>query len=268
MASAADDTSAFETILYDVDDEGVCTIRLNRPDRLNALDQRMMAELEEAMGKAIVDHGVRGIILTGAGDRAFAAGANIHEFTALDAISGQQFAARGQRIFDAIETSPKPVVAAVNGFALGGGCELALACHLRVASETARFGQPEVNLGLIPGYGGTQRLPRIVGRGIALEKILTGDPITAQRAYEIGLANRIAPAEALMSTARDLLLKILSRAPVAVALSLQAVHSSDRPLHEGLALEATLFGQVCATEDFKEGVEAFLGKRTPAFVGR
>lgn len=259
---------AFESLRYDLDEEGVCTITLDRPERLNALDQQLMRELEQALELAIASEAVRGIILTGAGERAFAAGANIQEFTELDALSGQWFAERGQRVFDRIEASPKPIVAAVNGFALGGGCELALACHLRVASETARFGQPEVNLGLIPGYGGTQRLPRIVGRGRALELILTGEPVTAQRAYEIGLANRVAPAEALLPTARELLLKILSRAPRAVALALQAVRASDLPLRQGQELEAALFGQVCATDDFREGVDAFLGKRSPAFKGR
>ncbi len=175
---------------------------------------------------------------------------------------------RGQGVFTQIETMSKPVVAAVNGFALGGGCELAMACHLRVASESAQFGQPEVQLGLIAGYGGTQRLPRLVGRGIAAEMLLTGDRVSAQRAYETGLVNRVVPAEALLETAREFVLKIASKAPVAVAMTLQALRAADLPLPQGLQQEAALFAQCVATEDFVEGVGAFLNKQTPEFQGR
>jgi enoyl-CoA hydratase len=258
----------FDTLLYDLDDEGVLTITLNRPDKLNALNAQVLGDLFEAFEDARHDEAVRGVIVTGAGDRAFAAGADIKKFVDLDPVSGQRFAAFGQRVFDAIESMPKPVVAAVNGFALGGGCELAMACHLRVASETARFGQPEVNLGLIPGYGGTQRLPRLVGRGVATEMILTGEPIKAQRAFEVGLVNRVTGPEALLAAARDLVLTIASRAPVAVELSLQAIRGADLPAAQGLELEAALFGQVCGTDDFREGVAAFLNKRAANFSGQ
>jgi enoyl-CoA hydratase len=256
------------TLLYDVDADGVCTITLNRPDKLNAINGRVLSDLQRAFRRARTDDAVRGVILTGSGDRAFAAGADIGQFAGLDAINGHRFALRGQAVLSAIEAMAKPVVAAVNGFALGGGCELALACHLRVASETAQFGLPEVSLGLIPGYGGTQRLPRVVGRGIATEMILTGDRIPAQRAYEVGLVNRVTAADALLPTARELVLSIASKAPVAVAMALQAIRATDLPQPQGLQTEAALFGQVCATQDFEEGISAFLNKRKPEFEGR
>lgn len=260
--------SPYATLLYDVDAEGICTITLNRPDKLNAINTRVLAELQKAFRQARTDDAVRGVILTGSGDRAFAAGADIQQFTDLDALTGHRFALRGQNVFNAIEQMSKPVVAAVNGFALGGGCELALACHLRVASENAQFGQPEVSLGLIPGYGGTQRLPRLVGRGIATELILSGDRISAQRAYEIGLVNHVATPEALLQVARDLVLRIARKAPLAVAMALQALRSTELPLAQGLQMEAALFGQCCGTEDFQEGVIAFLNKQEPEFRGR
>src|SRR5690606_4355813 len=208
--------ASFETLLYDLDADGVATITLNRPDALNALNQRMVAELGTAFRQAHRDDAVRGVILTGAGEKAFAAGADIAEFAGMEALDGHRFALRGQAVFTQIEAMPKPVVAAVNGFALGGGCELAMACHLRVASETAQFGQPEVALGLVPGDGGTQRLPRLVGRGIAAELLLTGDRISAQRAYAVGLVNHVATPEALLSVAKERVLVIASKAPVAV----------------------------------------------------
>ncbi|HLT46796.1 MAG TPA: enoyl-CoA hydratase-related protein, partial [Rubricoccaceae bacterium] len=257
----------FSTLLYDVDADGVATITLNRPEQLNALSRRTVAELGAAFRKARHDEAVRGVIVTGAGDRAFAAGADIAEFAEMDPIEGHRFALAGQAVFNQIEAMPKPVVAAVNGFALGGGCELAMACHLRVASESAQFGQPEVNLGLIPGYGGTQRLPRLVGRGIAAELLLAGERITAQRAYEVGLVNRVATAEALLGVAKELVVTIAGKAPVAVAFALQALRAADLPLAQGLAQEAALFGQCCATEDFAEGVGAFLNRRKPEFQG-
>jgi enoyl-CoA hydratase len=258
----------FETLLYEVDDEGVLLITINRPDKLNALNAGVLDDLDRAFRSASDDAAVRGVVLTGAGPKSFVAGADIRQFTELNALSAYRFALRGQEVFNRIEGLPKPVVAAVNGYALGGGCELTLACHLRVASEKAIFGQPEVNLGLIPGYGGSQRLPRIVGRGLALEMVLTGESVSAQRAYEIGLANYVVPAEETISKAREIVQVIGSRAPVAVSLALDAVRASDLPLAEGLRHEAALFGAACATEDFKEGVDAFLNRRNADFKGK
>ena len=258
----------FQTLLYDVDAEGVATITLHRPDALNALSRRLVAELSGAFREARRDDAVRGIVLTGSGEKAFAAGADISEFAEMDPLAAHRFAMNGQGVFNAIESSPKPVVAAVNGFALGGGCELAMACHLRVAAETAQFGQPEVNLGLIAGYGGTQRLPRLVGLGVATEMLLTGDRVSAQRAYETGLVNRVVPQSEVVAVARELVLKIASKAPVAVALTLQALRASDQPLAQGLGVEAALFAQCTSTEDFVEGVGAFLNRSKPEFVGR
>lgn len=258
----------FETLLFDVDADGVCTITLNRPDRLNAINAQVLEDLRTAFGRVEADETVRGVVLTGAGEKAFAAGADIKQFTGLDPVAAQRFALSGQAVLNAIEDCPKPVVAAVNGFALGGGCELAMSCHMRIASEAAQFGQPEVNLGLIPGYGGTQRLPRLVGRGIATELILTGDRISAERAAEIGLVNRVVSPDQLLETARDLIRKIAAKAPVAVALSLSAIRAMDLPQLDGLQLEAALFGQACSTEDFEEGVTAFLEKRKADFKGR
>lgn len=257
---------AFETLLYAVED-GIALVTINRPDKLNALNAAVLADLDRAFDEARRDDAVRAIILTGAGEKAFVAGADISQFTRLDARSGHRFALAGQAVFDRIEATPKPVVAAVNGFALGGGCELALACHLRTASEHAQFGQPEVNLGIIPGYGGTQRLPRIVGRGLAAELILTGDRIGAQRAYEIGLVNRVFPAGELIEQTKAFVRTIIAKAPIAVGLALEALRASDLPLREGLGFEAALFGQACSTEDFREGAAAFLERRKPVFKG-
>ena len=257
----------FETLLTDIDGDGVLTITLNRPEALNALSQQLVAEMAQAIRMARQDS-VRGVVITGAGEKAFAAGADISEFAGMEPLDAHRFAARGQAVFNQIEGLPKPVVAAVNGFALGGGCELAMACHLRVASETAQFGQPEVNLGLIAGYGGTQRLPRLVGRGIATEMLLTGDRIPADRAYAIGLVNRVVPPAELLDTARQLVLTFASKAPVAVAMTLQAVRATDLPLPQGLQQEAALFAQCAATDDFAEGVMAFLNREKPQFTGR
>jgi enoyl-CoA hydratase len=258
----------FETLRYEVDDDGLATITIHRPDKLNALNAAVLSDLDRAFRQARGDAAVRGIILTGAGDRSFVAGADIQQFPELDALDGHRFALRGQAVFNRIEELSKPVVAAVNGFALGGGCELAMACHLRVAAENAVFGQPEVNLGIIPGYGGTQRLPRLVGLGLATELILTGDRIAAQRAYEIGLVNRVVPADDLLATAKDLLRTIAAKGPLAISFALEALRASDQPLREGLRHEAALFGQTCATEDATEGATAFLERREPDFKGR
>ena len=252
----------------DLHDDGVLVLRINRPDKLNALNDTVLDELETAFEKAASDDDVRGIVLTGSGDKSFVAGADISQFAGLDASSGERFARRGQKIFGRIEASAKPVVAAVNGFALGGGCELAMACHLRIASENAQFGQPEVNLGIIPGYGGTQRLPRLVGRGVAAELILTGQRIDARRAYEIGLVNRVVSSDELMEVAEKLVRTIARNAPQAIRMSLEALRASDLPQDDGLDREAELFGEACATEDAKEGAQAFLERRKPVFTGK
>ena len=258
---------SFETLLYEIDD-GIVVITINRPEKLNALNAQVVHELSQAFHQARSDDTVKGVVLTGAGQKSFVAGADIEQFPDLDALKGHRFALRGQAVFNHIEEMPKPVVAAVNGYALGGGCELALACHLRLASENASFGQPEVSLGIIPGFGGTQRLPRLVGRGIATELILTGQRIGAQRAYEIGLVNRVVPLDELLDAARELVATIVAKAPLAVGMALQALRASDLPQHEGLRYEAALFGQTCATADFQEGVAAFLERRKAEFKGK
>lgn len=259
---------AYETLLVAVDDHGVATVTINRPDKLNALNAQVIDDLDAFFTTAEKDDAIRGVILTGAGEKSFVAGADIARFRELDGESGKAFADRGQAVFNRIENLPKPVIAAVNGFALGGGSELALACHIRIASENAVFGQPEVNLGILPGYGGTQRLPRLVGLGIATELILTGNMIKADRAHAIGLANQVVSSEELMYAAHKMMGTILSKAPLAVAMSLEALRVADQPLAVGLQTEAELFGKACDTEDFKEGVEAFLGKRKASFTGR
>ena len=257
-----------ETLLYDVDEDGIAVITINQEDKLNALSATVVGELNKAFRQARGDAAVKGVVLTGAGTKSFVAGADIQQFPDLDALEGHRFALRGQAVFNRIEEMPKPVVAAVNGFALGGGCELAMACHLRIASENASFGQPEVNLGIIPGYGGTQRLPRLVGHGIAMELVLTGARISAERAYEIGLVNKVVPQEELLDAAKEMIRTIASKAPLAVGMALEALRVADLPLRDGLRHEAALFGQACATDDFKEGVAAFLERRKADFQGR
>jgi enoyl-CoA hydratase len=247
----------------------VATITVNRPDKLNALNRTTLNELEQAFTALGADAEVQAVVLTGAGEKAFVAGADIGELADLDALAGKETAQRGQRLFRAIELFPKPVVAAVNGFALGGGCELALACHVRLAAENAQFGLPEVGLGVIPGYGGTQRLARLVGRGRAIEMVLTGQRITAAEAYRIGLVNRVVPAAALADETRALVAAMLEKGPVAVRTALEAIQRGlEMPLDEGLAFEASLFGLVCATQDMREGMRAFLEKRKPQFMNR
>ena len=247
--------------------ERIATLTVNRPDKLNALNGATIAELGTAIDELRSSDDVAAIILTGAG-RAFVAGADIAELANRDAPSLKALAQRGQDVFRRFETSPKPVVAAVNGFALGGGCELAMACHVRIASEKARFGQPEVKLGLIPGYGGTQRLPRLVGKGRALEMLLTGDLIDAQEAYRIGLVNRVVAPEELLATATAMLRQMLANAPLALGLCIETVNRGlDMSLDEALVLEATEFGVLGATRDMAEGTRAFLEKRAPQFSG-
>jgi len=258
----------YETLLYPVDD-GIATITVNRPDKLNALNGTVIRELGEAATRVRRDPAIRGALLTGAGAKAFVAGADISELAGQGAMDGKARSLEGQASFRAFETAGKPVIAAINGFALGGGCELAMACHLRIASETAKFGQPEVKLGLGPGYGGTVRLPRLVGKGRALDLLLTGRMIDAAEALQIGLVNRVVPADRLLDEARAYLAGILEMAPLAVALVLEAVDAGyDLPQADALLLEANHFGLASATTDMQEGTAAFLGKRKAVFTGR
>ena len=258
----------FDNLLLERD-AAVAILTLNRPKVLNALNSQTLTELANAMAACKDDAGVRAIVLTGAGDKSFVAGADINELAALSPVQGKEHARRGQQIFDAIEQLGKPVIAAINGFALGGGCELAMACTLRIAADTARFGQPEINLGLIPGYAGSQRLPRLVGRGVALELLLTGDMIGAQRAYEIGLVNRVVPAADLMTEATRVAHTLAAKAPIAVRYILDAVHQGlDSPFAQGEYLETSLFGTIASSEDMREGTQAFLEKRKAVWQGK
>ena len=258
----------YETLQYEAKDR-IGFVTINRPDKLNALNAKAKAELKELFTDLKSDGGVDIVIVTGAGEKAFVAGTDIKELTELNTDSGRKFSEGGQAVFNAIENLGKPVIAAVNGYALGGGCELALACSVRVASENAKFGQPEVNLGIIPGYGGTQRLARLVGRGKAMELILTGDQIDAREAHRIGLVNAVVPLQELKATAVALAQKILSKGQVAVRLALKAVNMThETTLTDGQALEASLFGVCCGSEDFKEGTRAFLEKRKPEFKNK
>ena len=257
---------AYEFLTFDVADR-IATITVNRPDKLNALNDALMAELGTAIEEARRRTDVSAVLLTGAG-RAFVAGADIAELVDQNAVDGKARSERGQRTFRLFETSPKPTLAAVNGFALGGGCELAMACHLRIASDKAKFGQPEVKLGIVPGYGGSQRLPRLVGKGRALELLMTGDMIDAAEAHRIGLVNRVVAPEALMDTARAILKSIIANGPLAVAHSIEAVDRGlDMSLDDGIALEAAHFGLLSASADKAEGMRAFLEKRPATFTG-
>jgi len=245
----------------------IATITVSRPDKLNALNDATIAELGTAIAEVRTRDDVGGVILTGAG-RAFVAGADIPELREQSPIEAKRRARIGQEIFRAFETSPKPTIAAINGFALGGGCELAMSCHVRIAAEGAKLGQPEVKLGIGPGYGGTQRLPRLVGRGRALELLLTGEMIDAAEAYRIGLVNRVVPPADLLPTAAAMLGKMLANAPLALAVCIEAVnHGMESSLEDGLILEANHFGLLAASQDMAEGTSAFLEKRAPAFRG-
>lgn len=258
----------YETLLYDQRD-GVALVTINRPDKLNALNQKVMAELDACFRSLRDDNDVRVVILTGAGERAFVAGADINELERQTPVEGKETSVQGQRLLDLIENLGKPVIAAVNGYALGGGCELAMACTLRVAAENARFGQPEVKLGLIPGYAGTQRLARLVGKGRAHQMILTGEAISAEEAHRIGLANQVVPLKDLVAAAEALARKIMANAPLAVRFALEAVNRGmETTQDQGQLLEATLFGLCCTTADMKEGTRAFLEKRAPKFEGK
>jgi enoyl-CoA hydratase len=257
----------YQLVTVDVADR-IATITVNRPEKLNALNDATIAELDAAIDEARERDDVAAVVLTGAG-RAFVAGADISEIVAADPTQARALARRGQAMMRKFETSPKPTVAAVNGFALGGGCELAMACHIRLASEAAKFGQPEVKLGILPGYGGTQRLPRLVGKGRALQLLLTAETIDAAEAHRIGLVNRVVPAGELLAAARSMLGQILANGPLAVALCVEAVDRGlDMGLDDGLAFEANSFGLLAATADMREGMTAFLEKRGPVFSGR
>jgi len=244
-------------------------VTIDRPKVLNALNAQTVEEIGRVFAEARRDDAVRAVIVTGGGEKAFVAGADINELARQSPISGKETSERGQFILSQIERFPKPVIAAINGFALGGGCELALACHIRIASEKAQIGLPEVTLGIIPGYGGTQRMARLLGKGKALELICTGDRIGAAEAEKIGLVNKVVPPESLMAAAEEMARKIASRSPVAVRAAIEAVNvGSEMAFEEGQFLEATLFGLLCASEDMKEGMAAFLEKRPAKFPGK
>jgi enoyl-CoA hydratase/carnithine racemase len=250
-------------------DGAVAVVTVSRPQVLNALNARTMDELRHAALELRHDAGVRAVIITGAGEKAFVAGADINELAQQTPVRGREMALRGQHVLDLIERLGKPVIAAINGFALGGGCELAMACTVRIAADTARLGQPEINLGILPGYAGTQRLPRLVGRDRAMDLILTGRHVFAQEALAMGLVTRVVPAASLMDEGRSLAGELAAKAPVAVRLAMEAISRGlDMSFADGCALEASLFGLTAATEDMREGTRAFLEKRKPVFTGQ
>lgn len=257
----------FETLLLEYDQQ-ICVITINRPDKLNALNARVMKDLHQAFKFLNEQDDVRGIIVTGSGDKAFVAGADINELSSLTPETGRNLAESGQRVFAGIENSKKPVIAVVNGFALGGGTELALSCHVRIATENAVFGLPEVSLGIIPGYGGTQRLTRLIGKGRAMELILTGKKVKAGEAAETGLVNAVyGSKDDALQQARDLLGSMMKNGPVALQKAIEAINSAEHGKDAGYLAEAGLFAQLCGTNDFKEGTSAFLEKRKPSFSG-
>jgi enoyl-CoA hydratase len=260
---------SYNHILFESGEDGIAQVTVNRPQKLNALNTALVLELEDAFRRVRTENAIRALIVTGAGEKAFVAGADINELAVLTPVEAQTYAARGQRTLRELETMTKPSVAAVNGYALGGGLELAMACTVRFASPNAKLGQPEIKLGILPGYGGTQRLPRLVGRGRALEMLLAGDPIDAAEAHRIGLVNAVVAQPDLLAHCRQWLAKVLANAPVAAALIVQAVDLGlNAGLDEGLRYEAAAFGLTTATEDRREGTRAFLEKRQPAFAGK
>jgi enoyl-CoA hydratase len=257
------------TVKLDREDDGVAIITVNRPDKLNALNADTIQALGAVLREVHDDAAIRAVVLTGAGEKAFVAGADIAELSKMGPVDGVQVSRAGQVVFRMLERMPKPVIAAVNGFALGGGLELAMACHIRIASSRAKFGLPEAKLGIIPGYGGTVRLPRLVGRGRALELILSGDMIDAAEAFRIGLVNRVEEPEALLDAARAMARKMIANGPVAIALAIEAVdHGMTSTLDEAQVLESNLFGLLASTEDMREGMQAFLDKRKAEFRNR
>jgi enoyl-CoA hydratase/carnithine racemase len=258
----------FQTLKFD-NKNSIAYVTINRPDKLNALNTQVMDDLRSAFTAIRNDGAIRVVILTGTGEKAFVAGADIGELNKHDPVTAKAYTHKGQAVLDLIENLGKPVIAAINGFALGGGCELAMACTMRLASENAKLGQPEVKLGIIAGYGGSQRLPRLVGRGLAMQILLTGEMISAAEAQRIGLVNEVVPQAELLPRAEAIAQKIIANAPLAVQYTMEAVnHGMDMTLSEGLFLEATLFAVACATEDKKEGTSAFLEKRAAAFKGK
>jgi enoyl-CoA hydratase len=258
----------YENILYEKKD-GIAYITFNRPKVLNALNRKTVEELRDALQDARADDSVRVLILTGAGEKSFVAGADIGELAVQTPVQGKEFSLFGQGVFHLLETMGKPSICAINGFALGGGCELALSCTIRIASKTAKLGQPEVKLGILPGYGGTQRLARLCGKGVAHELCLTGEMVTAEEAQRIGLVNRVYEPADLIPAAEAMARKIIANGPIAVKYTMEAIERGvEMPLEEGLFLEATLFGVACATEDMREGTKAFLEKRPAQFKGK
>ena len=257
----------FRNLSLSVSDQ-ILTIKINRPESLNALNAATIDELKKAVESAYDNADVAGIILTGSGEKAFVAGADIKEIAELTELNGRRFAENGQEVFAQIENCEKPIIAAVNGFALGGGCELAMACHFRIASANAKFGQPEVTLGIIPGYGGTQRLTQLAGKGKAMELLMTGDMISAHEAQKIGLVNHVVDSqEELLPLAEKIMKKILSKAPLAIGMIVNCVNTVGVPEENGYQVEANSFSNCCGTADFKEGTSAFLEKRKPTFKG-
>jgi enoyl-CoA hydratase len=246
----------------------ICYITINRESKMNALNIETLAEIKQAVESIYTNDEVKGVILTGAGQKAFAAGADIAEFANFNVEQGARMSADGHAVMNALENCPKPVIAAVNGFALGGGCELAMACHMRIAAENAKFGQPEVNLGIIPGYAGTQRLPQLIGKGRALELLMTGDAINAAEAYRLGLVNHVVPVTDLLAKCEEILTKIATKAPLAIARTIDCVNAAFDKNQNGNQLEIKEFGNFFATEDFKEGTTAFLNKRKAEFKGK
>ncbi|MFZ2322359.1 MAG: enoyl-CoA hydratase-related protein [Ignavibacteriaceae bacterium] len=258
----------YKNLLVDIEDH-IAIVTVNRPDKLNALNHQTLTELRSSFEELKLDTDVHVVIVTGSGEKAFVAGADISELNKLDMLEGKKFTEFGQSVFSFIQNFDKPVIAAVNGFALGGGCEFALSCHIRIASENAKFGQPEVNLGIIPGYGGTQRLARLVNSGRAMEMILTGDLIDANEAFNIGLVNKVYPQSDLMSKVWELASKISGKGQQAIRFAIKAVNAVDEvSLQQGQNIEASLFALCCGAEDFKEGTSAFLEKRKPSFKNK
>jgi enoyl-CoA hydratase/carnithine racemase len=258
---------SFQNLLIDRDG-AVAVITVNRPQVLNALNTQTLDDLRRAILELKHDEAVRAVVLTGAGEKSFVAGADINELAIQSPISGREHAVSGQHVLDLIEHMGKPVIAAINGYALGGGCELAMSCTMRIAADSAKLGQPEINLGIIPGYAGTQRLARLVGRGRALELLLTGDQISAEEAHRLGLVNRVVPAASLMTEAKALAATLAAKPPIAIRYILEAVHKGlEMPFPQAQIFEATLFGLVVSTDDMREGTNAFLEKRKPEFKG-